>query len=132
MKIPTENTKEAIHARRIMIRHRLSKVSKPIKCPCLGNVPVLIEPKSIEEIEQYAGLSAESTAVALQLPQLLKTVTYYRMTLPKENNKQKKKFQFIFVYELRSETKDGKQAKLLVGVREIPLKFLQYCITARK
>ena len=131
MKIPTENTKEAIHARRIMIRHRLSKVSKPIKFPCLGNVPVLIEPKSIEEIEQYAGLSAESTAVALQLPQLLKTATYYRMTLPKDNNKQKKKFQF-FVYELRAETKDGKQAKLLVGVREIPLKFLQYCITERK
>lgn len=131
MKIPTGNTKEAREARRLLIGQRLKKwKGKTVKCPCLGNVPVLIEQKSIDEIEEHAVISAESTAMALQLPYLIRHAKFHRMTLPKDNAMQKKKFQFIFMYELRSETKDGKQAKLTVGIKEIPLLFLQYCVTA--
>lgn len=51
------------------------------------------------------------------------------MTLPKENKRQRKDFQFIFVYVLESNARTGESVKLTVGVREKPLRFLQYCIT---
>lgn len=75
-------------------------------------------------------MNADSTAMALQLPYLIRNARFHRMTLPKENTMQKKKFQFIFMYELRAETRDGKEAKLTIGIKEIPLMFLQYCVTA--
>ena len=133
MKIPTENTKEAREIRRQMIRQRLKKWrGKTVKCPCLGNVPVLIEQKSIDEIDEHACMNAESTEMAMQLPKLIRKARFYRMTLPKDNSMQKKKFQFIFMYELRADTKDGKQAKITIGIKEVPLMFLQYCVTALK
>ena len=133
MKIPTENTKEAREIRRQMIRQSLKKWrGKTVKCPCLGNVPVLIEQKSIDEIDEHACMNAESTAMAMQLPKLIRKARFYRMTLPKDNSMQKKKFQFIFMYELRANTKDGKQAKITIGIKEGPLMFLQYCVTALK
>ena len=129
--IPEGNTKEAREARRQIIRQSLNRwKGKTVKCPCLGNVPVLIEQKSIDEISEHAGISLDSTEMALQLPHLIKNARFYRMTLPKNNSLQKKKFQFIFMYELRAESRDGKQAKLTVGIKEIPLMFLQYCVTA--
>lgn len=131
IEIPTGTSKEAIDKRRAIIRKALEKLKgKYVKCPCLGNVPVYIEPKSIDEISDKAGLSPASTKLALQLRYLIHNAQFVRMTLPKDNTMQKKNFQLIFMYVLEAETKDGKKAKLTVGVREIPLKFLQYCITA--
>ena len=76
--IPKGTSKQDIEARRRIIKAQLSKLKgKTVKCPCLGNVPVCIESKSI----------------------------------------------------LQSVTKDGTSAKLTIGVREFPLKFLQYCVT---
>ena len=133
VRIPTGTTEEALEKRKEILRAGLSKLKdKDVKCPCLGNVPVRIEQRSIDEIVDKAGLSPESTKLALHLRQLIHKARFVRMTLPKDNKTQKKKFQFIFMYELQAETKDGKKAKILVGVREIPLKFLQYCITAKE
>jgi len=128
--IPKGTSKQDIEARRWIIKAQLSKLKgKTVKCPCLGNVPVCIESKSIDEIADKAGLSHLSTKAALQLRHLIKEARFVRMTLPKDNATQKKKFQLIFMYELQSVTKDGTSAKLTIGVREFPLKFLQYCVT---
>ncbi len=130
-KIPTGTSKEAIERRKEIIRSGLAKLKgKTVKCPCLGNVPVHIDQKSIDEIADKAGLSPASTKLVLQLKHLIHEARFVRMTLPKGNSMQKKKFQLIFMYELQAETTDGAKAKLTVGVREFPLKFLQYCITA--
>lgn len=128
--IPKGTSKEAIEKRKSIIRSALGKLKgKFVKCPCLGNVPVYIEPKSIDEVSDKAGLRPSSTKLALQLRYLIHNAKFVRMTLPKNNTMQKKKFQIIFMYELETETKEGEKAKLTIGVREFPLKFLQYCVT---
>lgn len=131
MKIPTGTSKEAIERRKEIIRSGLAKLKgKTVKCPCLGNMPVYIDQKSIDEISDKAGISPASTKLALQLKRLIHEARFVRMTLPKENSTQKKKFQLIFMYELQAETTYGEKAKITVGVLEFPLKFLQFCITA--
>ena len=131
IQIPTGTSKEAIERRKEIIRASLAKLKgKTVKCPCLGNVPVYVDAKSIDEIADKAGLNPVSTELALQLKHLIHEARFVRMSLPKGNSMQKKKFQLIFMYELQAETTDGVKAKLTVGVREFPLKFLQYCITA--
>lgn len=124
-------SKKDIEERQRIIRMNLSKLkNKTVKCPCLGNVPVLIEQKSIDEIAEKASLRYFSTEAAIQLKHLIHEARFVKMTLPKDNVSQKKKFQLIFMYELISVTKEGRKAKVTVGVREFPLKFLQYCITS--
>lgn len=57
--IPIENTEEALEIRKQIIRNGLGKLKgRYVKCPCLGNVPVFIDSKSIDEIADKAGLSA--------------------------------------------------------------------------
>lgn len=131
MTIPKGTSKQDIESRRRIIKTHLNKIKgKSFKCPCLGGVPVRIESKSIDEIAEKAGLSYSSTKTAMQLRQLIREARFVKMTLPQDNSSQKKKFQLIFMYELQATTKDGRKAKLTIGVREFPLKFLQYCVTS--
>lgn len=131
MIIPKGTSKADIETRRRIIEAHLGKIKgKSFRCPCLGGVHVRVEAKSIDEIAEKAGLSYSSTKAALQLRNLIREARFVRMTLPKDNASQKKKFQLIFMYELQATTTDGRIAKLTIGVREFPLKFLQYCVTS--
>lgn len=83
--------------------------------------------RGIAEISAHASKRYKSTIEAIRYPELLEKAYFYKMHLPKENS-QRKKFKFIFLYELHCKTENG-YAKLMVGVRE-EAKFLQYCVTA--
>jgi len=126
--IPTGKTKNAVDVRREFLKKELSKLKdKKYRCPCLGGVPVKIIGDSIDEIAAHAAKSFASTKAALQLPKLINEARFFKMYLPKDNYSQKKKFKFIFIYELHCPKEKG-FTKIMVGVRESG-KFLQYCIT---
>ena len=128
MEIPKGNSKGDIEKRRGIIESGLAKYKgKSFKCPCLGGVPVIVSGKSIDEISAHASKHHDSTAAALRLPSLIKSARYHRMYIPKENG-QRKKFGFIFLYELHCDTTRFGTVKLTVGVRE-DTHFLQYCVT---
>ena len=127
--IPTGASKADINARRRIIEAELSRLKgRSFRCPCLGGVPVGIIGDSIGEIAAHASKSLRSTTAALRLPDMISNAYFFKMHLPK-NNKQRKKFKFIFIYELHSHLETG-YAKLMVGVRSEG-RFLQYCITAQ-
>lgn len=121
MKIP-----DTIEGRRNLMNRVLKKLNKTdTPCPCLG-VDVSFKTKFIESLIHHAEASAKSTAYALSIKKALRNAKFDRMVLPKDNSKQS---EFIFVYILRAKMDDGKIAKIMVGVKEIPLHFLHYTIT---
>lgn len=126
--IPKGDSKSDIEKRRDIIRTGLAKYKgKSFKCPCLGGVPVIVSGKSIDEISAHASKRYESTAASLRLPTLIRNAAFHRMYIPKDNG-QRKRFGFIFLYELHCNTKRFGIVKLTVGVRE-DTHFLQYCVT---
>ena len=127
--IPKGTSNQDIEARRRIIEAHLNKIKgNSFKCPCLGGVPVLLIGRGISEISAHASKSYKSTLAAIRLPELIENSYFYKMYLPKENA-QKKKFKFIFLYELHCKIENG-YAKVMVGVRE-EAKFLQYCVTVK-
>ncbi len=130
-KIPTGKTEKDNQIRKNLIIESLKNLSGTcVACPCLGNVLVEINSRSIKETANHARLSYESTIVAMALPEMIKRAKFYRMYIPKENRNQSKVFKFIFLYELRVKVGRNRYAKLMVGVRERG-NFLHYCITCK-
>ena len=126
--IPKGRSAQDIAARRDIIKEALSETKgKTFPCPCLGGVPVDIIGDSINEIANHASKGYKSTMAALKLPEMIANAGYYRMHLPKRNQ-QRKKFRFIFVYELHCPTKEYGLVKVMIGVRE-NARFLQYSLT---
>lgn len=129
MNIPRGASKENIEARRKIIEKELSKLKgKSFKCPCLGGVPVKVIGDSVSEIATHAAKSQRSTIAALNLPNMIRDSRFFKMHLPKDN-RQRKRFKFIFLYELHCPIENG-YAKLTIGVRSEG-RFLQYCITVQ-
>lgn len=127
--IPRGRSEQDIATRRNIIKESLSELKgTTISCPCLGCVPVSIVGDSINEIANHASKGYKSTLAALLLPEMIENAFYYRMLLPK-NNQQRKKFRFIFVYELHCQTMEYGTVKVMIGVRE-NARFLQYSLTA--
>lgn len=121
MKIP-----DTIKGRHDLLCRELYKLkNKASECPCLG-LNVIFKKKFIDEMIYRAESSEKTTIYALGIKKALKKAKYHRMVLPKDNGKQS---DFIFVYILKAEMADGNNAKILVGVKETPLSFLQYTIT---
>lgn len=93
-----------------------------IWCPAL-NSNVRVTRDSVDEIVFHASKDDLSTMAAVRLPYHLKTAKLVGVHLPKDN-KQKKRFHFVCVFELNSEGK----VKIIVGRNEAHI-TLQYCIT---
>lgn len=72
-------------------------------------------------------ISKNSTIAALNVLRLIKNATFVEMDIP-QSNKQKKTFQFIFVFILKSYLIGYGDVKILVGVQEIG-RFLHYSVT---
>ena len=127
--IPKGRSDQDIAVRRNIIKEALVKMKgQTVQCHCLGGVPVVIIGDSINEIANHASKGYKSTLAALLLPEMIENAVYYRMHLPK-NNQQRKKFRFIFIYELHCKTMKYGTVKIMVGVRE-NARFLQYSLTA--
>ena len=97
----------------------------------MGGVPVKITSDSINEIVHHAAKSAKSTAAVLLLEKAVKFGRFVKMTLPKDNKKQRK-MKLLFMYVLEYKTPSNESIKITVGVREKPIQFLQYCITVQE
>ena len=118
---------ETVQDRRLFLnKHMLKYIDKKTKCPALG-VIVEFTRASYNETIRNAALSKSSTIAALNVLRLIKNATYIGMDIP-QSNKQKKTFQFIFVYILKSYLIGYGDVKLLVGVQERG-KILHYSVT---
>ena len=128
MEIPKGNSKEDKEKRRLIIMQNLAKFKKQtVVCPCLGGVPVSLNSEALYEIAYHASKSVKSTELALDYENLIKTAKFVRGDIPKDE-KQRKRMQFEFVFELSAKSK-GIKAKLIIGVKANK-SFLQYSITA--
>ncbi len=118
---------ETVQKRRIFLNKQMMKyIDKTINCPALG-VTVEFTRASYNETIRNAAISKNSTIAALNVLRLIKNAHYVGMDLPK-SNKQRKTFQFIFVYILESFLIGYGNVKILVGVQERG-KFLHYSVT---
>ena len=126
--IPKGNTEPEFLQRKRIIKNALKALSgKSVACPALDNNQVTISPKSIEETAHHAAKSLQSTLAALDLVNQIRTATFYRYWLPKDN-RQIKAFGFEFVIELHGQL-SGRTTKLMVGVK-ITAKYMHYSITS--
>lgn len=131
MNIPKENSKEAIIERRKLLKQQLKPfIGRSIVCPDLGNVPVAISGKSVDEISHHAAKSYRSTMAALDLEHQIKIAKFYKYSKPKPNG-QVSPLGFLVMIEMRG-IHDGHPTKLTIGVRVRNAKerLLQYCITS--
>ncbi len=129
LQIPKGTKPEDVKKRCQIIKSQLKKLKgKTIICPCLGNVPVDISARSIDEISTHAAKKYSSTLAALDIKNAIKKARFFRMHIPKDNMQQRK-MGFLFLYVLKCESSNGETIKITIGVRERPIKFLQYCIT---
>ncbi len=127
--IPRGNSPKEFLFRKKFITDRLSKLSgESVNCPALGNHPVLITRKSIEETAHHAAKSFKSTVAALDLKNQLKTASFVRYHLPKNNN-QTKKYDFIFLVELKGDF-EGIPTTLMIGAK-ITARFIHYSLTVK-
>ena len=118
---------ETVQERRIFLNKQLLKyIDTTIHCPALG-VTVEFTRASHNETIRNAAISKSSTIAALNVLRLIKNASYVGMDMP-QSNKQKKTFQFIFVYILKSYLIGYGNVKILVGVQERG-KFLHYSVT---
>lgn len=121
---------ETVQERRVFLNHHLKKdIGKIINCPALG-VNVEFTRASYNETIRNAAISMESTVAALNITNLIKNSSYSGMDIP-QSNKQKKTFQFIFVYILNSFLIGYGDVKIVVGVQERG-NFLHYSVTVIK
>lgn len=118
---------ETAKDRRIFLKKHLAALKgKHFFCPAL-QVNIEITSNSISETAENAALSKKSTVAALNLGCLIENSVYEGMDIPK-SNKQKKAFQFIFVYRLSAILEGYGKAKIMVGVRQVG-GFLHYSVT---
>lgn len=128
--IPKGNSKQDRAARRSIIKKQLeSLVGSTMNCPCLGNVPVELTPRGLNETIHHASKSYNSTMAALRLREHLSHATLYKYRVPKDN-RQRRKMGFTFTIELHDKC-DGKIVKIMVGVTIKP-QYFHYCITAEE
>ena len=118
---------ETVQERRIFLNKQLMKyIDTTIHCPALG-VAVEFTRASYNETIRNAAINKNSTIAAMNVLRLIKNAHYIGMDIPK-SNKQKKTFQFIFVFILKSYLIGYGDVKILVGVQERG-KFLHYSVT---
>lgn len=121
---------QTVQERRIFLNHHLKKdIGKMINCPALG-VNVEFTRASYNETIRNAAITKESTIAALNITNLIKNACYSGMDIP-QSNKQKKTFQFIFVFILNSYLIGYGNVKIIVGVQERG-RFLHYSVTIIK
>ena len=77
-----------------------------------------------------AAISKSSTISALNVLRLIRNAGFVEMDLP-QSNKQKKTFQFIFVFILKSHLLGYGDVKIIVGAQERG-NFLHYSVTMAK
>lgn len=118
---------ETVQGRRLFLNKEMLKyIGSTINCPALG-VTVEFTRASYNETIRNAAISKSSTIAALNILRLIKNASYVSMDIP-QSNKQKKTFQFIFVFILKSYLIGYGDVKILVGVQEIG-RFLHYSVT---
>ena len=118
---------ETVQERRLFLNKEMLKyIGKTVNCPALG-VTVEFTRASYNETIRNASINKSSTIAALNIMRLIKNASYVSMDIPK-SNKQKKAFQFIFVFILKSNLIRYGNVKILVGVQEIG-RFLHYSVT---
>ena len=120
---------ETVQERRIFLNKQMIKyIDKTINCPALG-VTVEFTRASYNETIRNAAISKKSTVAAMNILRLIKNANYIGMDIPR-SNKQRKTFQFIFVFIMSSFLIGYGEVKLLVGVQEIG-RFLHYSVTIK-
>ena len=118
---------ETVQGRRLFLNKEMKPyIGKSVHCPALG-VTVEFTRASYNETIRNAATSKSSTIAALNILRLIKNASYVNMDIP-QSNKQKKTFQFIFVFILKSYLIGYGDVKILVGVQEIG-RFLHYSVT---
>jgi len=118
---------ETVQERRIFLNKQMEQfIGHIIKCPALG-VDVEFTRASYNETIRNAAISKNSTIAALNIERLIKNAYYIGMDVPL-SNKQKKTFQFVFVFILKSYLIGYGDAKILVGAQERG-RFLHYSVT---
>lgn len=118
---------ETVQERRLFLNKEMLKyIGRTISCPALG-VTVEFTRASYNETIRNAAISESSTIAALNILRLIKNASFVSMDVPK-SNKQKKTFQFIFVFILKSYLLGYGDVKIIVGVQEIG-RFLHYSVT---
>ena len=123
----TDLIPDTVSDRRKFLKNHLAPfIGKSIYCPALGvNVDILS--KSIEETAQNAALSKESTIAALNLDKIIENAVFEKMDIPR-SNKQKKNFDYIFIYKMKAILKSIGTVSLIIGIRETK-NFLHYSVT---
>lgn len=118
---------ETVQERRIFLNKQMKQfIGKAIYCPALG-VNVEFTRASYHETIRNAAINNSSTIAALNVLRLIRNACYIRMDIP-QSNKQKKTFQFIFVFILTSHLIGYGNVKILVGAQERG-NFLHYSVT---
>lgn len=118
---------ETVQGRRLFLNKEMLKyIGRSVNCPALG-VMVEFTRASYNETIRNAAISKSSTIAALNILRLIKNASYFNMDIP-QSNKQKKTFQFIFIFILKSYLIGYGDVKILVGVQEIG-RFLHYSVT---
>lgn len=118
---------ETVQERRIFLNKQMKQfIGKAIYCPALG-VNVEFTRASYHETIRNAAINKSSTIAALNVLRLIRNACYIRMDIP-QSNKQKKTFQFIFVFILTSHLIGYGIVKILVGAQERG-NFLHYSVT---
>ena len=118
---------ETVQGRRLFLNKEMKPIiGKSVHCPALG-VTVEFTRASYNETIRNAATSKSSTIAALNILRLIKNAFFVNMDIP-QSNKQKKTFQFIFVFILKSYLIGYGDVKILVGVQEIG-RFLHYSVT---
>ena len=121
---------ETVQERRIFLNKQIKHyIGESVHCPSLG-VDVEFTRASYHETIRNAAISKSSTIAALNVLRLIRNAGFVEMDLP-QSNKQKKTFQFIFVFILKSHLLGYGDVKIIVGAQERG-NFLHYSVTMAK
>lgn len=94
---------------------------------CLG-VNISVSADSIKETAQNCRPNRQAAALALHMPYILRNAKVIRLNLPVESKKQKDRFRFVEIAELKCAVKGVGIAKLVVGYK-ITGRVIEYSIT---
>lgn len=102
-------------------------IGKTFYNKCL-EVNICITPDGIKETVQNCRPNRQAAKLALYLPYILRNAKISRLHLPVESKKQKERFHFTNIAELKCEVKGVGIAKVIVGYK-ITNKVIEYSIT---
>ena len=91
-------------------------------------VNIIVTSHSIRETMQNCRVNRQSAKLALYLPYILRNAKIIRLHLPVESKKQKERFAFTEIAELRCNVKRVGIAKLIIGYKKNNLS-IEYSIT---